>query len=138
MVLDVTEAAGIFTGRGGSGTRLLSELAAAAGTFIGNDVNKMGDSVEWVDLIYRMVVEAGGQRELPTGSRYRRDIRAKVLSHAPPGRSRWWVSSFPKRLRAGETGDGRMHRRGRQREGSLDSGLGLGRQAGQWGGRLRH
>jgi hypothetical protein len=45
-----------------------------------------------------MVVEAGGQRELPTGSRYRRDIRAKVLSHAPPGRSRWWGFKLPEAM----------------------------------------
>jgi len=69
---------GIFTGRGGSGTRLLSQLATDAGVFLGNQVNHSGDSVEWVDLIYRMVVETAGQRDLPTGSRYRRELRAQA------------------------------------------------------------
>ena len=61
----------LFVGRGGSGTRLLSQLAVDAGIFVGNKVNKSGDSLEWVDLIYKMVVETGGHRALPTGSRYR-------------------------------------------------------------------
>ncbi len=91
----------IFTGRGRSGTRLLSQLAAIDGIFLGNDVNKSGDSVEWVDLVYRRVVEAGGAHELPKGSRYRREIRARaeeVLGHAPPGRSRLWGLKLPEAM----------------------------------------
>lgn len=71
---------GIFTGRGGSGTRLLSRLATHAGVFIGNQVNHSGDSVEWVELIYRMVVEMAGQRDLPMGSRYRAELRARAVT----------------------------------------------------------
>jgi Sulfotransferase family len=100
--IDVTlDAVAILTGRGGSGTRLLSQLAAIDGIFLGNDVNESGDSVEWVDLVYRMVVEAGGAHELPRGSRYRREIRARaeeVLSHAPPGRSRRWGLKLPEAM----------------------------------------
>jgi hypothetical protein len=68
----------IFTGRGGSGTRLLSQLAGELGVFIGNHVNKMGDSIEWVDLIYRLAVESGRSQELPSGSAYRLEIRERA------------------------------------------------------------
>jgi len=44
----------IFTGRGGSGTRLLTQLAADLDIFLGNELNKTGDSLEWVDLIYKL------------------------------------------------------------------------------------
>ncbi len=80
---DAFDAVVIFTGRGGSGTRLLSKLADALGVFIGNHLNKSGDSIEWVDLIYRMAVEAGRSQELPSGSAYRRELReraARILS----------------------------------------------------------
>lgn len=46
----------IFTGRGGSGTRLLTAIAQAHGVFLGNRLNVSGDSVEWVDLIYEMTL----------------------------------------------------------------------------------
>ncbi len=46
----------IFSGRGGSGTRLLSELALASGVFLGNRLNRSKDSTEWVDLFYEMAI----------------------------------------------------------------------------------
>lgn len=98
MAPGALDAVVVFTGRGGSGTRLLSQLAAGAGIFIGNQVNKSGDSTEWVDLIYRMVVEAGGQRDLPSGSPYRREIRARaaeILGAAPQRKSELWGLKLP-------------------------------------------
>ena len=65
----------ILLGRGGSGTRILSELAGASGIFLGNRLNKSGDSEEWIDLVYRMVMEVGGGYTLPCGPRYRDEIR---------------------------------------------------------------
>ncbi len=47
----------ILTGRGGSGTRMLSKAVAGAGVFLGNKINQTQDSVEWVDLLYAMAVE---------------------------------------------------------------------------------
>jgi len=91
----------LFTGRGGSGTRLLSQLAAATGIFIGNHVNTSGDSTEWADLIYRMVVERGGQRDLPSGSQYRHEIRARaaqILGDAPRPRSGVWGLKLPETM----------------------------------------
>jgi len=91
----------LFTGRGGSGTRLLSQLAADAGIFIGNQVNQSGDSVEWVDLIYRMVVEHGGQHGLPSGAHYRDELRARaaqILGDAPRSRSAVWGLKLPETM----------------------------------------
>jgi len=51
----------ILTGRGGSGTRLLSDIVGYSGVFLGNDLNKSSDSVEWVDLIYKIAIETVGQ-----------------------------------------------------------------------------
>ena len=97
----IVDTVGIFTGRGGSGTRLLSSLATDAGVFIGNQVNHSGDSVEWVDLIYRMVVEMGGQRDLPTGSWYRRELRGRaemILSIARRSHAGVWGLKLPETM----------------------------------------
>ena len=77
MLGETIDAPVLLTGRGGSGTRLLSQIAADAGIFIGS-LNKTGDSTEWVKLIYRMSVEAGAQPELPSGWRYREQIQARA------------------------------------------------------------
>jgi hypothetical protein len=88
-VTDVFERAVLFTGRGGSGTRLLSRLAVDAGVFIGNEVNASGDSTEWTELTYRMVVAVGGRRDLPHESRYRKEIRATAERVLGARRGRW-------------------------------------------------
>ena len=92
MLAEPLDAPVLFTGRGGSGTRLLSQLAHEAGVFIGDRLNKSGDSTEWVRLVYRMVVEAGGGLDLPSGPRYRQEIRAtaaEVLGERPARPSPW-------------------------------------------------
>jgi hypothetical protein len=48
----------VLLGRGGSGTRILSDLGVANGVFIGNEINVSGDSVEWVETLYPLAVEA--------------------------------------------------------------------------------
>ena len=52
----------IATGRGGSGTRLLSELLQHLNVFLGNQLNKPGDSIEWVALLYKLGVERTRQK----------------------------------------------------------------------------
>ena len=47
----------VLLGRGGSGTRLLSELAIDLGVFLGNNVNVSGDSIEWVETLYAFVID---------------------------------------------------------------------------------
>jgi hypothetical protein len=59
----------IFLGRGGSGTRLLSVMAKDLDLFVGDDLNKMGDSREMANAIYRAVFRkhrcpAGWQQKL--------------------------------------------------------------------------
>ena len=100
-VPDLIDAAVIFTGRGGSGTRLLSQLADAAGIFIGNYRNKSDDSIEWVDLIYRIAVETGAGQDLPRGSAYRSEIRATasaILGRARSPISPPWGLKLPEAM----------------------------------------
>ena len=47
----------ILLGRGGSGTRLLAQLALSVGAFLGNELNASYDSVEWVETLYNLAVE---------------------------------------------------------------------------------
>src|SRR5680860_317613 len=46
----------VLVGRGGSGTRLISDIAVGAGVFLGNQLNKSLDSREWVGVIYDIAV----------------------------------------------------------------------------------
>ena len=69
----------ILLGRGGSGTRLLAQLALSVGVFLGNELNASHDSVEWVETLYDLAVEAvtgdvtsNSTRELYWQSRLRR------------------------------------------------------------------
>lgn len=75
----VLEEAVIATGRGGSGTRLLSEILQQLGVFLGNELNATQDSVEWADLLYEMSIKL-----LPFGSAARRqDLwRAELAARA--------------------------------------------------------
>jgi hypothetical protein len=90
---DALDTAVVFTGRGGSGTRLLSQLADEVGVFLGNAINRSGDSIEWVDLVYRLAIAAAVSPELPTGTRFRETIRAeaaRILAAAGvPGPPLW-------------------------------------------------
>ncbi|MEX0343970.1 MAG: sulfotransferase [Rhizobiaceae bacterium] len=57
-------------GRGGSGTRLISEMFSRSGIFLGNRLNATADSVEWVDLIYEMAIaRARKEKEFALDSR---------------------------------------------------------------------
>lgn len=47
----------ILLGRGGGGTRLLSEFVQGQGVFLGTEINKSFDSVEWVDTVYAIAIE---------------------------------------------------------------------------------
>ncbi len=67
----------VLLGRGGSGTRLLSELARGLGVFLGNEINVSGDSVEWVDTIYPLAIEAMECFGRPSAERA--DARARRL-----------------------------------------------------------
>lgn len=85
----------ILLGRGGSGTRLLSVIAAELGVFLGNQINETGDSVEWVEPIYRLAVEATTFDVCPetaAGLAWRDHLRARAAAILAAGSSdtqRW-------------------------------------------------
>lgn len=56
----------ILTGRGGSGTRLLSEIASECDIFLGNELNVSMDSVEWIDPVYPIATSALANSNRPT------------------------------------------------------------------------
>jgi len=89
----------ILLGRGGSGTRLLSVIAAELGVFLGNQVNETGDSVEWVDPIYRLAVEATTGDIDPA---WRDRLRAHAASILATGRgdSHRWGWKLPETMLA--------------------------------------
>jgi hypothetical protein len=69
----------ILLGRGGSGTRLLAQLALSVGVFLGNELNASHDSVEWVETLFDLAVEtvtgdiaSGSARELYWNSQLHR------------------------------------------------------------------
>lgn len=81
----------VVIARGGSGTRLISRLLRASGVFLGSEINRQGDSLEWVETIYRLTIETVG-KELPRGDHYRRTLRElarEILRRRPPKAQRW-------------------------------------------------
>jgi hypothetical protein len=82
----------ILLGRGGSGTRLLAQLALSVGVFLGNELNTTQDSVEWVGVLYELAIEAvtvgverGSARDVYWRERLRRRA-AEILAanHSDP------------------------------------------------------
>lgn len=73
MILDQAAAAPGMTppvlllGKGGSGTRVLSEACRACGLFLGSELNETGDSLEMKDVSYVMLHEHAGKEDLPSG-----------------------------------------------------------------------
>jgi|GEM_PF-687364 len=70
----------IATGRGGSGTRLLSKLLQALDIFLGNEMNEVEDSIEWVGLVYNMAVERI-QQNSPQMDNYWRHILQETTAN---------------------------------------------------------
>jgi LPS sulfotransferase NodH len=79
----------ILLGRGGSGTRLLAELALSIGTFLGNELNASHDSVEWVETLYDLAVEivtAGGANGSERDLYWRKRLRRRASEILASGR----------------------------------------------------
>ena len=89
----------VLLGRGGSGTRILSEAAQCAGIFLGNDINVSGDSVEWVKPIYRLAIKScEGQK---TNPKWRRRLRAharNVLEGGACAQAQPWGWKLPETM----------------------------------------
>ncbi len=87
----------ILVGRGGSGTRLLAQLALPSGLFLGNDLNPSDDSMEWIDLIYRLALEAlAGESRVDRRAREAiRETAAAVLQRGDRRPGELWGWKLP-------------------------------------------
>jgi len=73
----------VATGRGGSGTRLLSDLLQSLNIFLGSKLNHSQDSIEWVHSLYKVAIEQFQLKpELPDNHwRYQlRETAAEILA----------------------------------------------------------
>jgi hypothetical protein len=89
----------LITGRGGSGTRLAADLAIGVGVFLGNELNKSSDSLEYEDAVKALMREkledAGHGTDTDWLERWRatfRDLARSVLAAGswPAGRPWGW------------------------------------------------
>jgi len=78
----------------------LSEIASSEGVFLGNELNRQGDSLEWVELIYRLTAEVGSQMALPVTTEYRSEIQeqAERILSAAPSRPAHWGLKLPETM----------------------------------------
>jgi hypothetical protein len=91
----------VAIGRGGSGTRLLSELLQSLGVFLGNDINVSGDSLEWVGTIYKLALDrtrGRGSQPSKHGSRGLQDTAAQVLSDGDWSGEQPWGWKLPETI----------------------------------------
>jgi hypothetical protein len=80
----------ILTGRGGGGTRLIGEMAKAAGVSLGARLNASADSLDYVELIYALALRRlEGAEDHPGAAAALRDQAAKTLSRTRPGALGW-------------------------------------------------
>lgn len=77
----------IATGRGGSGTRLLSQLLQEHNIFLGNRFNRSEDSVEWADILYELSIQKL-MRKLPPQSQWQSDLTSRARDVLSVGKLR--------------------------------------------------
>ena len=91
----------ILLGRGGGGTRLLSEFVQGQGVFLGSEINKSFDSVEWVKTIYAIAIEVMSGEVPPDAARRAgyitqlHETAAEVLARAGQVESGYWGWKLP-------------------------------------------
>ncbi len=96
----------ILVGRGGSGTRLLSELALSLGVFLGNRLNISSDSVEWVGDLYALGLQTLGEGiEAESGADHEWRLRlhrraGAILGEAGLGPDAPWGWKLPETILA--------------------------------------
>ncbi|MEO8460646.1 MAG: sulfotransferase [Dokdonella sp.] len=81
----------VLLGRGGSGTRLLSEMAQDVGVFIGTNVSASGDCIDMAPAIYRAIVRKFNCPDERQRSNIVPDLRsaAAQMISARPQRGKW-------------------------------------------------
>ena len=88
----------IATGRGGSGTRLLTLLLQGLGVHLGDSLNSSGDSVEWADLIYELSLTTLAGHESPWRGDWASELRHRARCVAPQGRPGPWGWKLPEAM----------------------------------------
>lgn len=90
------EAPVVVVGSGGSGTRLFADLLRALGVFMGSEINRTSDSVEWVLALYPLAIQAlqpEPQGEAAVGQL--RSTACAVVSAAPQSAAMHWGWKLP-------------------------------------------
>jgi len=93
----------IATGRGGSGTRLLSQLLQALNVFLGNQLSSTDDSIEWVQILYKIGIERTRQQKSETSTHWRhllRETAAEILTTANWSGHQPWGWKLPETMLA--------------------------------------
>ncbi len=91
----------IATGRGGSGTRLLSAILQSLGLFTGNRLNHSQDSIEWVNILYKIAIEQHDSNSSTIGDRRCMDLQetaAQVLQEANWDGKQPWGWKLPETM----------------------------------------
>jgi hypothetical protein len=91
----------IATGRGGSGTRLLSSLLQSLGVFLGNSKNNSEDSLEWVGLFYKIAIERTRQQPNQVYEHWRHPLQAtatEILSAQKWDGQQLWGWKLPETM----------------------------------------
>ncbi len=88
----------IVTGRGGSGTRLLTLLLQALEVHLGDSLNPTGDSVEWADLIYELCLDRLSGRPGPWRGSWPEELRHRATYVAPKPIFEPWGWKLPEAM----------------------------------------
>jgi len=91
----------IATGRGGSGTRLLSVLLQSLNIFTGNKLNRTEDSLEWVSIIYKIAIERFQLKPEQSENHWRwqlRETAAEILAAGDWDGERPWGWKLPETM----------------------------------------
>lgn len=88
----------IATGRGGSGTRLLTLLLQGLGVHIGHSLNPSGDSVEWADLIYEMSLASLAGHPGPWRGSWSSELIQRARCVAPASGAGPWAFKLPEAM----------------------------------------
>lgn len=93
----------IATGRGGSGTRLVSQMLQALNVFLGNQLNATEDSIEWVQVLYKIGIERSRRQASGTSTRWRlplQETAAELLMTGNWDGHRPWGWKLPETMLA--------------------------------------
>jgi adenylylsulfate kinase len=91
----------ILMGKGGSGTRLLADLARSQGLFVGVCLDESNDSFEMRDLIHMLVQETVGEPALSDGGQFKEEIKNTLrgfIARAPGPLGAPWGWKIPETM----------------------------------------